>query len=73
MDKSDKAKTMRQLAAKMRGQADETAQPEYQHLMHRVANSLDAEAQVIADRQLQEFSRALEAFCDSQFSTGRIH
>jgi histone H3/H4 len=72
MEKPDTSRIMRQLAAKMRLQAQETALPEYQSMMRRTANALDAEAMVIADRQLLEFARELEVFSASQF-TARYH
>jgi hypothetical protein len=40
--------------------------------VHDAANVLDAEATVIADRQLLEFARELEVFSASQFTT-RYH
>jgi len=72
MEKPDTSRMMRQLAAKLRRQALETALPEYQSMMQRTANALDNEATLIADRQLLEFARVLEVFSASQFTT-RYH
>jgi hypothetical protein len=72
MNKPDTSRTMRRLADKMRKQALETALPAYQAIMDRAANSLDAEAALIADQQFMEFALALEAFSDTQFTT-RYH
>jgi hypothetical protein len=72
MNKLDTSRTMRQLADKMRQHARETALPEYQSMMRRAANTLEAEAELISERQFQEFSRTLQVFSDSQFST-RYH
>jgi hypothetical protein len=72
MNKPDTSRTMRRLADKMRKQALETALPAYQSMMDRAADSLDAEAALIADQQFMEFALALDAFSDSQFTT-RYH
>ena len=63
MEKSNTPHILRQLADKMRRQAGETALPEYQAMMNRVAESLDAEANLVAEAQSQEFSQALNSFC----------
>jgi hypothetical protein len=69
MNKLDTSRTMHQIAARMRLHALETSLPEYQDVMRRTANTLDTEAELIAEQHLLEFSCALQAFSDSQFST----
>jgi hypothetical protein len=73
MEKPDTSQTLRQLADKMRRQAGETSLPAFQGMMNRVAETLDAEAELIAEKQSREFAHALEAFCASQFSGARKH
>jgi hypothetical protein len=53
--------TLRQLAEKMRRQAGETTQPDYQGMMNRVAESLDAEADIVAARLWQELAHGLNS------------
>lgn len=73
MEKSTTSHTLRQLADKMRRQALETALPDYQDMLNRVAETLDDEADLVAERQSREFSRALDTFCASQFTSARHH
>ncbi len=73
MEKSNTPHTLRRLANKMRRQASETALPEYQSMMNRVAECLDAEADLVAEQQSQEFSRALDGFCTPQRTHDRCH
>ena len=73
MEKHDTSQTLRQLADRMRKHAGETSLPAFQGMMNRVAETLDAEAELIAERHSHEFSRALEGFCNSQFSSARGH
>ena len=68
MEKPDTSQTLRQIASKMRRQARETALPEYKGMMNRAAETLDAEAELIAEQQSQEFSRALQRFCSTKFT-----
>ncbi len=72
MNKPDTSRTMRHLATEMRQHAQETALPEYQIVLQRTAYTLDAEADLIAEQQSQEFARVLRAFSESQFTT-RYH
>jgi hypothetical protein len=72
MEKHDTSRVMHQLATKLRRQAQETTLPEYQCMMQRVANALDNEAMLIADRRLLEFARVPKAFSALQF-TSRYH
>jgi hypothetical protein len=73
MEKSDTSRTLRQLAAKMRQQAQETAMPDYQSMMNRVAETLEAEADLVAEHQLRGSSRALEIYRATQFTDTRLH
>jgi hypothetical protein len=72
MENPDTLRIMRQLAAKLRRQALETALPEYQSMMQRAANALDIEAALIADQGLSVFAHVPEAFSASQ-CTPRYH
>ena len=72
MEKPDTSQTLRQLADKMRRQARETALPEFQGMMNRVAETLDIEAELVAERQSGDFSRALEGFCATPFIRARF-
>jgi hypothetical protein len=69
MDTLDTSSTLHRLAAKMRRQALETSLPEYQDMMRRVANSLDTEAERIAEQRLLDFSCAFNVISNAQFST----
>jgi hypothetical protein len=71
MEKLNTSHTLRQLADKMRQQAHETDLPDYQGMMNRVADTLDTEADMAAERQSQEFARALNGFCASKFTRTR--
>ncbi len=73
MEKPDTSRTLRQLAIKMRQQAMQTALPAYQDMLNRVAETLDAEAELVAERQSWEFSRALTIYCASQFTSARLN
>ncbi len=73
MEKSDTCRTLRQIATRMRQQAQETALPQFQGMMNRVAETLDAEAELVAEQQSREFSRALTVYCASQFTSARVH
>jgi hypothetical protein len=69
MEKLDTSQTLRQLAIKMRRQARETALPTYQDMMNRVAETLDAEAELVAERQSMEFAHALQRFGAMKFTS----
>jgi hypothetical protein len=73
MEKSNTSQTLRQLADKMRQQAKETALPDYQGMMNRVAESLDAEADLVAEQQSREFSRALNSYYAAQSTRACYH
>jgi hypothetical protein len=70
MEKADTSRVIERIAAAMRAQALDTCQPDYQALMIRTADSLDAEAACITEAQYQEFSDALEVYSDKLFSRG---
>jgi hypothetical protein len=73
MEKADISRVRHRIATAMRAQALETNQPEYQTLMIRAADSLEAEAAFIAEARYQEFSDALEVYSNKLFSRSDRH
>ncbi len=73
MEKHDISRTLRQIADRMRRQAGETALPQSQDMMMRAAETLEAEAELVAERQSRDFSHALEGVFARQIAGARFH